>query len=100
MPEVGVEVSAEVLETTASPIRTWEKYPQPYPHGQGGTVRFSLRSLSRAGAVNASLHRRPVCGDWQPTTYFSASQEAHALSLVAVAATREASALRDKRALG
>ena len=40
------------------------------------------------------------CGDWHPTTYFSASQEAHALSLVAVAATREASALRDKRALG
>ena len=67
--------------------------------------RFSLRSLSRAGAVNACLHRRPPCGDRQPTTYFHrCAGGSDALALVAVAATGESYlepyVLRGQRARG
>jgi hypothetical protein len=38
MPEVGVEASAQVLESTAPRLTTEKKYPQSYPHGRGGTL--------------------------------------------------------------
>lgn len=47
-PEVGVEVSAQVLESTALRLTTEKKYPQSYPHGPGGTLRFSPRCRSGA----------------------------------------------------
>ena len=64
VPEVGVEVAAEMLEITENPIRTYKKYPQPYPHDPGGTPRFSLRSLSRVEVVNPCqprCARRTLC---------------------------------------
>jgi hypothetical protein len=38
MPEVGVEASTQVLESTALRLTTENKYPQSYPHGRGGTL--------------------------------------------------------------
>ena len=61
LPEVGVELSAQVLEIAVGHLAKGKKYPQSYPRGRGGTL--AVRQPEQCVAVNERLIRRMIFGE-------------------------------------